>query len=87
MRIGFKIMKFYGKCDAKHVQKNNFETVSKHKISPKSSKIRRVPKRWKQFVFFIFGGCSNDFLNGHDKEEVVIEKLIKEFEKSFYVNK
>ena len=28
-----------------------------------------------------------DFLKGDDKEELIMDKLTKEFEKSFYVNK
>ena len=45
--------------------------------------------RYDGYMYFqdVGGTIINDFLNGHDKEEVVIEKLIKEFEKSFYVNK
>jgi len=59
-----------------------------------SSTLKTMQKGWLRpryngYMYFqdVGGTIINDFLNGHDKEEVVIEKLIKEFEKSFYVNK
>ncbi len=48
-----------------------------------------VRPRYNGYMYFqdVAGSIINDFLNGDDKEEIIIDKLINEFEKSFDVNK
>ena len=48
-----------------------------------------VRPRYNGYMYFqdVAGSIINDFLNSDDKEEFTIDKLIKEFERSFYVNK
>tara|TARA_B100001996_G_scaffold284244_1_gene224557 strand:+ start:650 stop:1798 length:1149 start_codon:yes stop_codon:yes gene_type:complete len=48
-----------------------------------------VRPRYNGYMYFqdIAGSIINDFLNSDDKEETIIDKLTREFEKSFDVNK
>ena len=48
-----------------------------------------VRPRYNGYMYFqdVAGSIINDFLSGDDKEEIIIDKLINEFEKSFDVNK
>ena len=48
-----------------------------------------VRPRYNGYMYFqdVAGSIINDFLNSDDKEEIIIDKLINEFEKSFDVNK
>ena len=48
-----------------------------------------VRPRYNGYMYFqdVAGSIINDFLNGDGKEEIIIDKLINEFEKSFDVNK
>ena len=47
-----------------------------------------VRPRYNGYMYFqdVAGSIINDFLNGDGKEEIIIDKLINEFEKSFDVN-
>mgnify|MGYP006113227289 FL=1 len=48
-----------------------------------------VRPRYNGYMYFqdVAGSIINDFLNSDDKEEIIIDKLTSEFEKSFDVNK
>ena len=48
-----------------------------------------VRPRYNGYMYFqdVAGSIINDFLNSDDKEEIIIDKLTNEFEKSFDVNK
>ena len=72
--------------------KNN--QINEDSLNFFSSTLKTMEKGWVRpryngYMYFqdVAGSIINDFLNSDDKEEIIIDKLINEFEKSFDVNK
>tara|TARA_B100001123_G_C15267201_1_gene1008898 strand:+ start:255 stop:1403 length:1149 start_codon:yes stop_codon:yes gene_type:complete len=77
-----------GHIDAWKNQHVNADSLDFFKSTLKTMQEGWVRPRYNGYMYFqdVAGSIINDFLNSDDKEETTIDKLIKEFEKSFYVN-
>ena len=77
-----------GHIDAWKNQDVNADSLDFFQSTLKTMQEGWVRPRYNGYMYFqdVAGSIINDFLNSDDKEETTIDKLIKEFEKSFYVN-
>ena len=78
-----------GHLDAWKNNQINEDSLNFFLSTLKTMEMGWVRPRYNGYMYFqdVAGSIINDFLNGDGKEEIIIDKLIKEFEKSFDVNK
>ncbi len=78
-----------GHLDAWKNNQINEDSLNFFLSTLKTMEMGWVRPRYNGYMYFqdVAGSIINDFLNGDGKEEIIIDKLINEFEKSFDVNK
>ena len=78
-----------GHLDAWKNNQINEDSLNFFLSTLKTMEMGWVRPRYNGYMYFqdVAGSIINDFLNGDGKEEIIIDKLTNEFEKSFDVNK